>query len=212
MKVLIGCERSGTVRRAFEKCGYDATSCDLVEADDGSNNHIQDDIRNILHLGWDLLIAHPPCTRLCNSGVRWLRVPPPGRTKEDIWTELEAGAELFAACWNADIPHIAVENPIMHKYARSRIKNYQPPAQTVQPWQFGDPFFKATSFYIKNLPKLKPTHVLIPPPKNTKEYKAWSYIHRMPPSENRGVARSKTFDGIAEAMAKQWGEAVAAKS
>jgi hypothetical protein len=102
LRVLIACEESGTMRRAFAARGHDAWSCDLQPARDGSNRHITGDVRDILGDGWDLLIVcHPPCTRLCNSGVRWLKTPPPGRTLPEMWAELDEGVALFAACWQA---------------------------------------------------------------------------------------------------------------
>lgn len=206
LRVLIACERSGIVRRAFAALGHDTWSVDLAPPEDGSNRHITGDVRDHLRDGWDLLmVAHPPCTRLCNSGVRWLHTPPPGRTRADMWADLDAGAALFSDCWNAPIARIAVENPVMHKHAKARIANYQPPAQTVQPWWFGDPFFKATSFYLKSLPPLVATNRLTPPKSGTPEHKAWSAIHRAPPGPDRAVFRSKTFPGIATAMAHQWG-------
>lgn len=175
LKVLIGCETSGVVRRAFAALGHDVWSCDLLPADDGSNRHIICDIRDILHEGWDLLaVMHPPCTRLCNSGVRWLVDPPKNApneatdaerevwavlSREDrlsiMWRLLDEGAALFSDCWNAPIPRIAVENPVMHRHAKERIRNYHKAAQTVQPWHFGDPSFKATSFYLRGLPSLR---------------------------------------------------------
>jgi hypothetical protein len=206
MRVLIGCETSGTVRRAFAALGHDVWSCDILPADDGSNRHIRCDIRDILNDGWDLMaVIHPPCTRLCNSGVRWLSGPPNGKTLPQMWAELDEGAALFSACWNAPILRVAVENPIMHKHAKARIANYQPPAQTVQPWHFGDPAFKATSLYTRGLPMLADTNRLIPPKAGTEEHKAWSAIHRAPPGPLRWKVRSKTFQGIADAMATQWG-------
>lgn len=206
MRVLVGCETSGVVRRAFDALGHDVWSCDLLPADDGSNRHIVGDIRDLLGDGWDLLaVMHPPCTRLCNSGVRWLKVPPPGRTLEDMWAELDAGAALFSDCWNAPIERVAVENPVMHRYAKERIRNYQQPAQTVQPWWFGDPAFKATSFYLRGLPKLAATHRLTPPASGTEEHKQWSKVHRATPGPNRWKLRSVTYPGIAAAMAAQWG-------
>ncbi|MEI3850057.1 MULTISPECIES: hypothetical protein [unclassified Ensifer] len=206
MKVLVGCETSGVVRRAFDALGHDVWSCDLLPADDGSNRHIVCDVRDLLGDGWDLLaVMHPPCTRLCNSGVRWLKVPPPGRTLEEMWAELDAGAALFSDCWNAPIERVAVENPVMHRYAKERIRNYQQAAQTVQPWWFGDPAFKATSFYLRGLPKLAATHRLTPPASGTEEHKRWSRVHRSPPRADRWKLRSVTYPGIAAAMAAQWG-------
>lgn len=206
MRVLIGCEFSGVVRRAFAALGHDAWSCDLLPAADGSNRHLTGDVREFLHDGWDLLaVFHPPCTRLCNSGVRWLNVPPPGKTREQMWADLDEGAALFSDLWNAPIERVAVENPVMHRYAKERIINYQPPAQTVQPWWFGEPAFKGTGLYLRGLPALVPTDRLTPPKPGTDEHKAWSAIHRAPPSADRWAFRSKTFQGIANAMADQWG-------
>lgn len=206
MRVLVACEFSGTVRRAFACLGHDAWSCDLLPAEDRSNKHIVGDVRNILSDEWDLLmVAHPPCTRLCNSGVRWLSVPPPGRTMEAMWAELRNGADLFSACWNAPIERIAVENPVMHKHAKALIRGYEPAAQTVQPWWFGEPFFKATGLYLKGLAPLVPTNKLTPPAPGTEEHKAWSRVHRMPPGPDRWRERSRFFPGIAAAMATQWG-------
>lgn len=206
MRVLIGCEASGVVRRAFAARGHDAWSCDLLPAEDRSNRHIIGDIRDVLNDGWDLLaVMHPPCTRLCNSGVRWLNVPPPGRELADMWAELDEGAALFSACWNAPIERVCVENPVMHKHAKARIENYQPAAQHVQPWWFGDAAFKSTGLYLRGLPPLVPTNRLTPPAKGTAEHRAWSFIHMATPGEDRWKLRSRTFDGIAAAMADQWG-------
>ncbi|MER9056441.1 hypothetical protein [Mesorhizobium sp. M0910] len=206
MRVLVACELSGTVRRAFAAIGHDAWSCDLRPAEDGCNKHIVGDVRNMLGDGWDLLmVAHPPCTRLCNSGVRWLTAPPRGRSLDEMWRDLGAGADLFSACWNAPIERICIENPVMHKHAKVLITNYQPPVQTVQPWWFGEPFFKATGLYLRNLPPLAETRRLTPPLAGTAEHRAWSRVHRMPPGPDRGRERSRFFDGIAVAMADQWG-------
>lgn len=207
MKVLIGCEFSGVVRRAFAARGHDAWSCDLLPAKDGSNRHLVGDVREFLNDGWDLLaVFHPPCTRLCNSGVRWLTDPPRGRTLAEMWADLDEGAELFSDLWNAPIERVAVENPVMHRHARERIRNYQPPAQTVQPWWFGDRAFKATGLYLRGLPPLVATDRLTPPKPGTDEHKEWSAIHRAPPGPDRWAFRSKTFPGIAAAMADQWGD------
>jgi len=160
LRVLVACEFSGVVRRAFLDAGADAWSCDLLPAEDGSNRHIVGDARDLLGDGWDLLIAHPPCTRLCNSGVRWLSVPPSGRTLADMWAELDTGAELFASFWNARIERIAVGNPVMHRHAKERIKHYAEPVQSVQPWQFGHGEIKRTCLWLRNLPPLKPTNIV----------------------------------------------------
>jgi hypothetical protein len=196
-RVLVACEFSGTVRRAFTAMGHDAWSCDLLPAEDGSNHHITGDARDYLNDGWDLLmVAHPPCTRLCNSGVRWLSKPPPGRTMEEMWAELDEGAALFSAFWNADIERIAVENPVMHKHAKQRITNYRAPAQSVQPWEYGHGETKRTCLWLKNLPVLTPTNIV-----EGREHR----VHHMPPGPDRWRERSRFFSGIADAMAGQWG-------
>ncbi|MDF2386574.1 hypothetical protein JMG10_34245 [Nostoc ellipsosporum NOK] len=210
--ILIGCEESGIVRDAFLKRGFDAWSCDLKPDRRGSNRHIQGDIRDQLNRGrWRMiLIAHPPCTRLCNSGVRWLSVPPPGKTLKQMWAELDEGAALFSDVWNSDAEHIAAENPVMHCHARERIENYEPAAQHVQPWWFGDPQFKSTGWYLRRLPKLVPTKRLTPPAKGTEEHKAWSKVHRAPPGPDRAALRSTFFPGMSEACADQWGRHILA--
>ncbi|MDE0922511.1 hypothetical protein [Aurantimonas coralicida] len=197
MKVLVACEFSGIVRNAFLDRGHDAWSCDLLPSDDGSNRHITGDARDLLDDGWDLLmVAHPPCTRLCNSGVRWLTAPPAGKTREQMWADLEEGAALFSTFWNAPIERIAVENPVMHKHAKARIRNYAEPAQSVQPWQFGHGETKRTCLWLKNLPPLTPTNIV--------DGRA-QRVHRMSPGPDRWRERSRFFPGIAEAMADQWG-------
>lgn len=209
IKVLIGCEFTGTVRDAFLARGFDAWSCDLLADERASNRHIRGDVREVLSDGWDLLIvAHPPCTRLCNSGVRWLSVPPEGRTLDDMWRELAEGAALFSDLWNADIEHIAMENPVMHRHAKKLIVNYQAPAQTVQPHWFGDPQFKATSWYLRRLEPLAETKRLRVPAKGTEQHKTWSRVHRMPPGPDRQRERSRFFPGMARAAAHQWGNQV----
>lgn len=197
LRVLIACEFSGTVRDAFLARGHDAWSCDLLPDERGSNRHIQCDAREILDDGWDLLaVFHPPCTRLCNSGVRWLSVPPPGRTSTDMWAELDAAADLFSAFWTAPIERIAVENPVMHRHAKERIRDYAPPAQSIQPWQFGHGETKRTCLWLRNLPTLVPTKIV-----EGREAR----VHRMSPGPDRWRERSRFFTGVAEAMADQWG-------
>ncbi|AXC51214.1 hypothetical protein DRW48_10395 [Paracoccus suum] len=206
MRVLIGCETSGVMRRAFTALGHDAWSCDLLAAEDGSNRHIRGDIRDHLGDGWDLLVVcHPPCTRLCNSGVRWLSVPPPGRTRAEMWAELDEGAALFAACWEAPVARLAIENPVMHRHARARLPEDLPKPQIVQPWWFGEPAKKATGFYLRGLPPLAPTDRLTLPSKGSPEDHRWQAVHRCPPGPDRWRIRSRTFEGIAAACADQWG-------
>ena len=198
LRVLVACEYSGVVRRAFLARGCDAWSCDLLPSEDRSNRHIRGDARDLLHDGWDLLmVAHPPCTRLCNSGVRWLHTPPPGKTAGQMELELREGAALFSAFWNAPIPRVAVENPVMHGHAKRLIENYAEPAQSVQPWQFGHGETKRTCLWLRGLPPLKPTNVVA-----GREQR----VHRMPPSPTRWKERSRFYPGIAAAMAEQWTE------
>jgi len=204
MRVLVACEYSGTVRNAFLEMGHDAWSCDLLPSEDGSNRHIIGDARDLLNDGWDLLmVAHPPCTRLCNSGVRWLTKPPPGKTKEEMWRELEEGAALFSDFWNAPIDRIAIENPVMHKHAKARIANFEDFAQSIQPWQFGHGETKRTCLWLKNLPPLVPTNIVSGRAQR---------VHRMPPSADRWKERSRFYPGIAKAMAEQWTEAAMAEA
>lgn len=196
-RVLVACEFSGVVRRAFTAAGHDAWSCDLLPAEDRSNHHLVGDVRQYLGLGWDLLmVAHPPCTRLCNSGVRWLKVAPPGRTLDDMWRELDEGAALFSDLWNAPVDRICVENPVMHRYAKERIVNYQPFAQSIQPWQFGHGETKRTCFWLHNLPKLMPTRIV---PGRVQR------VANASKGPDRWKERSRFFEGVADAMADQWG-------
>jgi hypothetical protein len=205
--VLIACEFSGTVRDAFLARDFDAWSCDLLPDDHGSNRHIRGDVRDVLNDGWDLIIvAHPPCTRLCKSGLRWLHTAPPGRTLPDMWAELEAAAELFSTLWHAPARHVAIENPRMHRHAQARIRGYRPPAQLVQPWWFGEPTFKGIGLWLRELPPLMATAVIEPPVRGTDEWKRWSRIHRMPGGPKQKHERSRFFPAVAAAMADQWGD------
>lgn len=210
MKVLVACEFSGTVRNAFAARGHDAWSCDLLPSDDGSNRHIRGDARDYLQDGWDLLmVAHPPCTRLCNSGICWLTNAPRGRSVEQVWSELEQAAGLFSTFWNAPIERVAIENPVMHRHAKERIVNYAEPAQKVQPWQFGDPVQKRVCLWLRGLPALRPTDpVSLPKPtycirrSGPRAGQRYNYYFHQGKS---GHERSRFFPGIADAMADQWG-------
>lgn len=187
MKVLIACEFSGVVREAFREYGHEAVSCDL-EPSEMEGPHVQGDVMEILRDGWDLMVAHPPCTYLCNSGVRWLHERP------QRWEYLDRAARFFRALLDAPIPRICVENPIPHKYAIERIgRSYD---QIVQPWWFGDPIKKATCLWLDGLPELEPTNIVKNPEPT---------IHRMAPGPQRKRERSRFFPGFAEAMAKAWG-------
>jgi len=198
----VACEYSGRVRDAFIRAGHVAMSCDVRETE-AEGPHYRGDVRDVLDDGWDAMIAHPPCTRLTNAGVRWLHVPPKGRTLSALWQELDQGAEFYKTLRDAKIPRKALENPVMNPYAYARIG--KPKRHVVQPWWFGDPAFKATGFELIGLPPLVATNKLNPPKPGTEEHKMWSWIHRMPPGPDREKARSRTFQGIADAMAAQWG-------
>lgn len=189
MRVLVACEFSGVVRQAFRHAGHEAWSCDLYEpAEDGSPWHRQDDAERIAYEGgWDLMIAHPPCTRLTVAGARWFK----GRE-----TEQAEAIRFVEALWDAPIPMIAIENPIGVLSTRSRLGK---PTQIIQPWQFGHGETKATCLWLKGLPALVPTNVV-----DGREAR----IHKMPPGPNRWRERSRTYPGIAAAMAEQWTQKV----
>lgn len=186
MRVLIGCEFSGVVRRAFRSLGHDAWSCDLLPAEDGSPFHFQQDIFKEdgswnLPTDFDLGIFHPPCTHLAVSGARWFKEKQVEQRKA-IW--------FFMACYNAPIPRVAVENPVCIMSSR-----FRKPDQVLQPWQFGHGETKATCLWLRGLPKLTPTNIV-----EGREQRVW----KLPPSPDRWKDRSRTFDGIAQAMALQW--------
>lgn len=196
MRVLVACEFTGTVRRAFRARGHDAWSCDILPAEDKSRFHFQCDAREILNRKWDILIAHPPCTYLANSGVLWLS---DGRSLDpDRYLKMKSGGDLFAAFYHAKIPRICVENPIMHTYARrylDRTWGIPVKSQMIQPWMFGHGEQKGTCLWLRELPRLKPTLVV-----RGREQR----VHRLPPSKERAQERSRTYQGIADAMASQW--------
>lgn len=189
MKILVACEYSGRVREAFRKLGHDAWSCDLLPADDESPYHIQGDVLKVLDnarrwpdtFGWDMMIAHPPCTHLAVSGARWFK---------NKLVEQKEALEFVRALLDAPIEYIALENPI--SIISSKIRK---PDQIIQPWQFGHGETKATCLWLKNLPKLEPTNIV-----EGRHGKVW----RMPPSKDRWKLRSITYQGIADAMASQW--------
>lgn len=193
MKVLVACECFGKVRNAFLRLGADAYPCDIDQdySTDpiGKGRHLQQDVTTLLQEKWDLVIAHPPCTYLANSGVQHLY----GSYRR--WEQLKEGAEFFLKCFNANAPFICVENPIPHKYAKEIIKT--PYTQIVQPWMFGHNESKQTCLWLRKLPKLRPTNIV---ERNIKQSIYWTS------GKYRQKLRSITFDGIAEAMATQWYE------
>ena len=183
MRVIVACEYSGRVREAFRKLGHDAWSCDILESEDDSEFHIQTRIEDVINDGWDLMIAHPPCTHLAVSGARHFKA------KQERGVQQEA-LEFVRLLLEADIPKIALENPI--SIISSKIRK---PDQIIQPWQFGHGETKATCLWLKGLPKLVPTNIV-----EGREQR----IHKMPPSPTRWKERSRTYQGIANAMAAQW--------
>ena len=182
MKVLIACEFSGIVREAFRRKSHDAWSCDLLPAEDGSEFHIQGDCIQALEDRWDLMIAHPPCTHLAVSGARWFK---------DKQKEQAEALDFVKLLLNAPIEKIALENPV--SIISSKIRK---PDQIIQPWQFGHGETKATCLWLKNLPLLKPTKIVDG---------RVARVHNLPPSPDRWKLRSITYQGIADAMAEQWG-------
>lgn len=198
MKVLIACEESQAVCIEFRNRGHEAYSCDILPCSGGRPEwHIQDDVRNVLYRElWDLVIAHPVCTRLTNSGVCWLG-------KRNLWDELDDACEFF----NLFVEYgrrgnkIGIENPIPHKYAVAKIGKYN---QIIQPWMFGHPERKATCLWLFNLPLLQPTNIVKDEMLRLSKSQQ-QRIHYCSPGPDRAKIRSKTFSGIARAMAEQWG-------
>jgi hypothetical protein len=182
LRVLIACEYSGLVRDAFIKLGHEAMSCDLLPTD-APGPHYQGDVRDVLNYPWDLMIAHPPCTDLSVSGARHFEA------KKMVGRQ-QAGASFFMMFAKADIPRIAIENPIC---VMSSL--WRKPDQVIQPWQYGHGETKATCLWLKNLPPLVPTNIV-----EGREQRIW----KMPPSPDRAKERSKTYQGVADAMALQW--------
>jgi len=181
IKVLVACEYSGVVRDAFIKQGHDAISCDLLSTEQ-PGPHYEGDVLDILNDGWDLMIAHPPCTHLAVSGARWFK---------DKQEEQKEALDFVRVLLDAPIKHIALENPV--SIISSKIRK---PDQIIQPWQFGHGETKKTCLWLKNLPPLKPTKIV-----EGREQRIW----KMPPSKDRWKLRSATYQGIADAMANQWG-------
>lgn len=202
MKVLVACEFTGTVRRAFEARGHEAWSCDILPAEDGANQHYQCDIISLLQDTsgqWDLIIAHPPCTYLSASGLHW-NGRTPGRAAK-TWEAIRFVEKI----WRADCPRVAIENP---RGCLSTFSELMKPAQVVQPYDYGHDASKETCLWLKGLAPLVPTGYVCPRIVNGK--KRWSNQtdsgqNKLPPSETRSADRSRTYQGIADAMAKQWG-------
>ena len=197
MRVLVGCEYSGRVRNAFREAGHDAWSCDLLPSEDDSPFHIQGDVLPLLDQGWDLGIFHPPCTYLAVSGLHWNKRDPARAAKT------EEALDFVRALMSAPITRIAVENPV--SCISSRIRK---PDQIIQPYEFGEDASKKTCLWLKNLDLLTPTQMVAPRLVDGKP--RWSNQtdsgqNRLGPSEGRWKERSRTFVGVAKAMAEQWG-------
>lgn len=186
MRVLVACEYSGIVRDAFIRHGHDAVSCDILPTE-SHGPHFQGDVREVLAKQWDMIIAHPPCTRLTLAGVRWLH-------ERNLWAELDEACNFFRLFLDHPCPRIAIENPLPHRYAVDRIGRKHD--QRVQPWQFGHGESKGICLWLKGLPPLTPTNIV-----DGREAK----VHRCPPGPERAKIRSRFFEGVADAMAKQWG-------
>ena len=182
MKILIACEFSQIVCKTFREKGHEAYSCDIEPTEGNPEWHLQGNVLQYLNDGWDMMIAHPPCTHLCVSGARWFK------EKQE---EQKEAIEFFIKLWECDIPKIAIENPIGIMSTKLR-----KPDQIIQPWQFGHGETKATCLWLKNLSKLDPTNIV-----EGRENR----IYKMPPSKDRGKERSRFYKGFAEAMANQWG-------
>jgi hypothetical protein len=192
MKVLVACEYSGTVREAFRHRGHDAISCDLLPTD-APGPHYQGDVREIINDGWDLMIAHPPCTYLCSSGLHW------NKRRPERAAQTEEALEFVRFLLEASIQRIAIENPI--GCISTRICK---PDQIIQPWQFGHSESKATCLWLKGLPALVPTKVLPFPGNGRWNNQTASGQNKLGPSADRWKIRSTTYQGIADAMADQW--------
>ena len=193
MRVLVGCEFSGVVREAFRKLGHDAWSCDIIPADDNSPYHYQCDIFEVINLGWDLAIFHPPCTYLSNAGARFLY--PKGNLNIDRLKKGLEARDFFMRLYYSNIPKICIENPVA-----STIYNLPKYTQSIQPYEHGHPFQKKTCLWLKNLPLIQPTN-LVSERESTKVPGNW--FNKC--GKDRQKNRAKTFEGIAKAMAESWG-------
>ena len=197
MRVLVACEFSGVVRRAFRERGHDAWSCDLLPAEDASPHHYQTDVLTVLDEGWDLMVAHPPCTYLCAMGIWW------NAKRPERWVDTALALEFLKSLWAAPVPRVAVENPVGYLS-----KQWMPPSQIVHPWQFGHEASKTTCLWLRGLPPLWPTSIKprgeFYTKKNGARMAKWSH-KASGTTKDRARIASRTFPGIAAAMAEQWG-------
>lgn len=203
MNILIGCEYSGRVRDAFTAKGHHAVSCDWLPSE-SPGNHYQGNVWDIYYEPWDLMFFFPTCTYMCNSGVRWLSDKDGRIYDRDRYANTVAAA-LFAEnllTLHPTCRRIGFENPVMHHWAMDLIGIR--PTQTFQPWQFGHKEIKRTCLWLKGLPPLRPTNVVGPRPKDV-PYREWAKVHYASPGPDRWKERSRTYQGVADAMADQWG-------
>lgn len=198
MKVLIACEFSGTVREAFSALGHDAWSCDLLPTEK-PGNHIEGDVLDVLREPWDMVIAHPPCTYLTVSGNKWMK-PEFSSKFPDRHKQRAEGIRFFLSCYQANAPRVAVENPVGIMSTA-----FRKPDQVIHPWQFGHGETKATCLWLRGLPKLAPTHLSGDMFAEAEPVDREQRLHKLPPGPDRWKERSRTYPGIAAAMAEQWG-------
>lgn len=198
MRILVACETSGIVRRAFAKKGHEVFSCDILPSEDSSTNHILGNVLDNLE-GWDIIIAHPPCTYVCSSGLHWVsrgRIESDGRPRK---AHQEEALEFVTKLWNAPCDKICIENPV--GCLNTKLP-FLPKPQYIQPWQFGEDASKKTGLWLKNLPDLKPASIIL---KDRYANQTPSGQNNLGPSKDRWKLRSKTYEGIANGMAEQWG-------
>lgn len=204
MEGIILCEESQEVTKEFRSRGHQFYSCDILPCSGGHPEwHIQADAIEVAWSNphrWDFIGFHPPCTKISNSSVRWLYEDSKHETKEQRWLALKQAVKFFRMLKGHPCPKIYAENPVPHRYAK--LPPYQ---QIIHPWQHGHKQMKPTCIWLKGLPHLVPTDIIGPPPKDPEERKKWQAIHRCPPGPMRSIIRSKTYPGIAAAMAAQWG-------
>lgn len=204
-KVLVACEESQAVTKEFRKIGVEAYSCDMQLCSGGHPEwHIRGDATKVIWQGWDMIIAFPPCTYLTTTGNRWFNVEEYGHEALDRFEKRQKAIEFFMTFAKAPCPRVVIENPV-----GVMSSEWRKPDQTIHPWQFGDPCEKRTCLWLRGVPKLKPTKIVSPPPRRTyssgRSLPTWYSKSFNLPKKQRAMMRSKTFPGIAEAMATQWG-------
>lgn len=206
MKVLVACEESQAVTKEFRKIGHEAYSCDIERCSGGYPEwHLQQDVTKLLNNRWDMILAFPPCTYLTVTGNRWFNIEKYGEKAIKRIQDRKEAVEFFMMLANADCEKIAIENPVGIMSTK-----WRKPDQIIQPYEFGDPYEKKTCLWLKGLPKLEPTNIVKPPPrtqyKSGKTMPTWYAEAFKLPKEERARLRSKTFPGVAKAMAEQWGK------